>query len=87
MWRRVPIQVQPVPEKTPCEGGIGPKPMRRREVRKLSATKRRIRFPKPLGAAEVREAGIDAHPGASSDQERIGRADPRSRSPKPGFKV
>ena len=65
------VQVESMAEEPPCLLGVGFKPNGIRDFFECSAAKRRIRLPKPLVAAKIRQAGIDSHPGAGSYHKRV----------------
>jgi hypothetical protein len=69
------IQVHPVPEEAPRQLRVGPEPVWVTHLGELPAAERRVRLPEPGVAAEVGQAGIDAHARTGPDKQGVGGAD------------
>ena len=67
------IEVEPVAVESPRLLRIMDEPTWVRQVDEgeFSLTEGRVGVPKPFVAAEVGEPGVDAHPGARADEQRV----------------
>lgn len=72
--QRLAVQVQPVAVEPPGQLGVLGEVTRVGDLLEPQAEPRvrRVRAPEPFAAPEVRQPGVDAHPGAGADQERAG---------------
>jgi hypothetical protein len=73
----LPIQVQAMPIEAPGKLRLQPKGERRGHLGETHARSREcgVGFPESVVAAEIRQAGIDAHAGAGGDDHSVALAD------------